>query len=43
MSGDSLEKQAILYTSAHLGEARICSEHECSNDIGNKFTGEDME
>ncbi len=27
LSGDSLEKRAILYTSAHLEEARIRSEH----------------
>ncbi len=31
LSGDSLEKQAILCTSAHLEEARIRSEHKCSN------------
>ncbi len=43
LSVDSLEKRAILYTSAHLEEARICSEHKCSNDFGNKFTDEDME
>ncbi len=43
LSGDSLEKQAILYLSAQLEEARIRSEHECSNDFGNKFTNEDME
>ncbi len=43
LSGDSLEKEAILYTSACLEEARICSEHKCSNNIGNKFTDEDME
>ncbi len=43
LSGDSLEKQTILYTSAHLEEARICSKHKCSNDFGDKFTDVDME
>ncbi len=43
LSGDSLEKQAMLYTSAHLEEARICSEQKCSNDLGDKFIDEDME
>ncbi len=43
LSGDSLEKQAILYTSAHLEEARICSEHKCSNDSGDKFTDDNVE
>ncbi len=43
MSGDSLEKQAILYTSAQLEEARIQSDHECSNDSGNMFTAEEMQ
>ncbi len=43
LSGDSLEKQAILYISAHLKKARICSGRECSNDSGNKFTDDDMQ
>ncbi len=43
LSDDSLEMQAILYTSAHLEEARMCSEDECSNDFGDKFTDEDVE
>ncbi len=34
LSGDSLEKQAILYISVHLAEARIRSEHKCSNNFG---------
>ncbi len=42
LSGDSLEKQAILYTLAHLEEARICSENECINDLGDKLTEETM-
>ncbi len=37
LSGDSLEKQAILFTSAHLEDARICSEHKCSNDFSNNL------
>ncbi len=37
LSGGSLEKQAILYISANLEEARICSEHKCSNDFGKKI------
>ncbi len=43
LSGDSLENWAILYTSAHLDEARICNEHKCSHDFGDKFTDKDME
>ena len=43
LSGDSFEKRAILYTSAHLEEARIRSKHECGNELGDKFTDEDME
>ncbi len=42
LSDDFLEKQVILYTVAHLEEARIHSDHECSNNSGNKFT-EDMQ
>ncbi len=42
LSGDSLEKHAILYTSAHLEEARICSNCECCNDSGDEFTNEDI-
>ncbi len=38
LSGNSLEMPAILYTSAHLEEARICNDCECSNDSGKKFT-----
>ncbi len=41
LSVDSLEEQAILYRLAHLEEARICSENECSNDFGDKFTDEE--
>ncbi len=43
LSSDSLEKRAILYTSANLEEARIVSKHKCSNDLGDKFTNNDME
>ncbi len=42
LSGYSLEKQTILYKSAHLEEAKICSDHESSNGSDNKFTDEDM-
>ncbi len=42
LSGDSLEKRAIMYTSDHLEEARTHSEHKCSNEFGNKFTDEDI-
>ncbi len=43
LSGDSLEKQVILYTSIHLEEAMICSDHKCSNDSDNKFIDDDMQ
>ncbi len=43
LSDDSLEQQAMLYTSAHLEEARICIGHECSNDSGNSFKDEVMQ
>ncbi len=43
LSGDFFEKQAILNTSAHLEEAMICSDHECSNDFGGKFIDEALQ
>ncbi len=42
MIGNSLEKQEILYTSAHFEEPIIGSDHECSKDYSDKFTDEDM-
>ncbi len=38
LSGNYLEKHAILYAPAHLEEARNCNNHECHNDSGDKFT-----
>ncbi len=43
LSGDFFEKHAILNTSAHLEEAMICSDHECSNDFGGKFIDEALQ
>ncbi len=43
LSGNSLEKQAILYTSAHMEKARMCSDYDCINDSGDKFTDKDIQ
>ncbi len=42
LSGESNEKCAILYTSAHLEESRVCHNQGC-NDSGDKFTDKDMQ
>ncbi len=43
LSGETIEKHVLVFTLAKLKELRICNNHECHNDSGNKFTDEDMQ